>query len=473
MLLRTIICLIICFLTTKTVFGQEAIKLEYYNVYSKEEFKLPRLTKLDSNKIVILIFIKDSYREENTWLRQIEKEHTIDTANVVIYKIYLPAICDTLPATKKIVINNLNLYKFPDHTTQIKFQIIIQANEKAKNWALNKLVARANLFSVWENEIPENISNPKKLKPAQVYSITDASLKDDFIFLISKSPEYTYLSKVQGKLQDSFLQLKRNFIKLDSLSKEKIKQKISIECGVLPNIFSTNPRMPATLCVIQPVIKYLRSLSINSPIYYSIGLGITKLDFESTINPSTMDLGYFSDEQGDKFKSTLINLQCSEKIMAKNYNLELGLNYLQNISANSQSKLQWFAFAGFQFGLNSKPEIRKFEIEYAKNLIETRQYQILNFDKLSAPAILKIESSDNFQSYSTVSSNIGLLVKCNEQLLIQISLLYRTSSSLANRQIPIIRKESEDFIYSPIIFSQQQLNINSIGFTISLGYDIH
>jgi hypothetical protein len=149
------------------------------------------------------------------------------------------------------------------------------------------------------------------------------------------------------------------------------------------------------------------------------------------------------------------------------------LNYFQNISANSQSKLQWLAFAGFQFALNSKPEIRKFEIEYSKNLIETRQYQILNFDKLSAPAFLKIESSENFQSYSTVSSNIGLLVKCNEQLLIQISLLYRTSSNLANRQIPVIRKESEDFIYSPIIFSQQQLNINSIGFTISLGYDIN
>lgn len=460
-------------MVTQISSGQKATSLQYGKEFRNQEIKLPNLTQRDTNKIIILIFIKDSYKEENTWLRKIDEEHIIDTSHVVIYKINLPAMCDTTPSAQRIVINNLNLYNFPNHHKQIQFEIILQANENAKVWALNKLVARSNLFTPLNNDIPEDVSNPKKLNSAKVYSITDdKKFKDDFIFLVSKSPEYLYINSLQNRLQDSLNLLKKQYFKIDSLYNLKINQKIIIEFGTLPKYFSTNAQSSIVKSSANhQALKYCRSFNNQSQIHYSLGVGMDKINFNSNFNPEKLTLGYFTDEQGDQYKSEILNFKGTEYIIIKNYNIEFGLNYYFKSGEVSKRKLNWYC--GFQFAFNSKPVIEKTELLSASNLQETRQYEVLNFDKLTVPTILNIDHPDNFRSYYTNTSILGVLLKLGTQFSLQTNLIYRASSNLANRQIPIIRKESENFIYSPIIFSQQQLNINSIGFMISLGYDIH
>lgn len=473
MLLKRIAFVFICFLAPQMSFGQNATSLTYGKIFKNQEILLPNLTPRDSNKVVILIFIKDSYKEENTWLRKIDQDHIIDTSHVVIYKINLPAMCDTTPAAERIVINNLNLYNFPNHHKQIKFEIILQANDFAKNWALSKLVSRRNLFNPLNNEIPDDVSNPKKLKPAKVYSIIDdTKIKDDFIFLVTKTPEYSYINEVQNEIKDSFELLKKQYLKIDSLYKLTQNQQLNFEYGILSNLFYPNEKSTMINYTVKHLsLNYCRSMKHQSPLYYTIGIGMDRIHFVSSFMPEKLTLGYFTDAQGDKYKSELLNFQGNENTIIKNFDIELGLKYYRK-SPNLWSR-KFNYYAGFQFGLNSKPVIETSELFAEENILETRQYEILNFDKLTIPADFNIEYPENLRNYYTSTITLGFILKLSNQFYAQTNLIQRTSTNLAINQIPAISRDSEKFIFSPIIFSQRHLNTNSIGLTISLIYDIH
>ena len=188
--------------------GQKVHNLAYNKVYYREEFNLPILSHSDSNKIVILIFTKDSYGEDNKWLNNIEYENTLDTSHFVFFRIKLPVICDTTPTLKRINFGGSSLYSFPDHTVQKKFQVIIQANNNSMEWAMKKLSYNSNFFVPLPNNPPKN-TNTKKQKPPIFYNISDLKTKNDFIYLVTKSPEYSSFENIKSELEDSLYSLKK------------------------------------------------------------------------------------------------------------------------------------------------------------------------------------------------------------------------------------------------------------------------
>jgi hypothetical protein len=218
---------------------------------------------------------------------------------------------------------------------------------------------------------------------------------------------------------------------------------------------------------------------------FSTGFGIANLNFNSENNEKSIVLGYFSDQFGDKYKSELINFQSIEVLEFKNYSLSIGLNYLKPIilkTKNEDSETfnthlinckawKFSTYYGLQLEVNSKPELQKSEITISKNTQETRQYQVLNFDKTIQPTTPAIKFPGNLKSYYSGIVSFGLKAQVHHFSILS-SFFYCKSSMLINERYAPFQKQEDQIVYSPLLFTQNKFDIQSFGLNISIGYEI-
>ncbi len=460
---RLLICLIILSISHE-VFGQKIHQLNYSDVYNNDCYKLPFVNSKDSNKIVVLIFTKDSDKFENTWLLHLEDERILDTAHFIFFKINFPVTCSSPPQKKCILINNLNLFNFPDSHLQNSFQIILVANENSKKWALKKLgTSYENLFATIKNENPLSKEKNSKLKLAKAYTITEKKYKEDFLYLISKNSQYNHLIKLQDNFKDSFFQLNNYYHKLDSISKLTSKHLILLDLNISPICLSTGSKHPTTTNVKQTNIVY-SNISSRLPLQFNVGVGMTNILFTSNINIPTSHIGKFRDLNGDLYSSNILNVVSFEEICTNNYNLNLGLNFYRKFKNCSFTM-------GAQFNFNSRPEIQSSKIILNEGIIESKKYEVLNFDEIKNPINIYINNSNNFMPYFNGVAKIGLFYEY-ERFYLHGCINFVTSSNLIINTKSRFLKDSESVIYNPEIYTTPTTKIQTYCLNLSLGYEI-
>jgi hypothetical protein len=439
-----------------------------------------------SDKLIVFIFRKELATKDEKWL-QIEKNEDLDTAHVMFVQVIYPTDCPIITFQHRIInIDNVKItdYPGPDEMTS-SFHIILIIKPKNKTWVINK-IGEAN-FNRLTKHFPESLNNQTATKPPDYYVFKDLNqFNNQFIYLITKSPQYQSLMRLEENFVDSFQQLRRQYDLIDSLSKIKNESGFSLGYNYLPKKWSTGPNNSTSFCASQIEFKYRHSLIKNSPIMFSTGFGITNLNFQSQNNEKSIVLGYFSDQFGDLYKSELLNFTSNEVLEFKNYNLSIGFNYINPIllktkEADSETfkknhlrckALKLSTYHGLQLDVNSKPELQKSEITISKNTQETRQYQVLNFDKTIQPTTPVIKFPGNLKSYYSGIVSFGLKAQV-QHFSILSSFFYCKSSMLSNERYAPFQKQEDQIVYSPLLFTQNKFNIQSFGLNISIGYEIY
>ena len=442
-------------------------------------------TKNKSEKLIVIIFKKASFEEEERWLK-LKTIEDIDTANVTIIEFIYPENCPKITTKRRtIIVDNFEItdYEVP-HEMASSFHIILLMKPKIKTWVIDK-IGEAN-FNKLTKHIPEISEQQAKKKTPDYYVFSDKNqFNNHFIYLITKSPQYQSLMRLEANFGDSLQQLRRQYKTNDSLSKIKNESGFSLGYGYLPKKWSTGPHNSTSFFASQIEFNYRRSLMKNSPIMFSTGFGIANLNFNSENNEKSIVLGYFSDQFGDQYKSELINFQSIEVLEFKNYSLSIGLNYLKPIilkTKNEDSETfkthpknckawKFSTYYGLQLEVNSKPELQKSEITISKTTQEARQYQVLNFDKTIQPTTPAIKFPGNLKSYYSGIVSFGLKAQVHHFSILS-SFFYCKSSMLLNERYAPFQKQEDQIVYSPLIFTQNKFDIQSFGLNISIGYEI-
>jgi hypothetical protein len=443
-------------------------------------------TKNKSEKLIVIIFKKASFEDEERWLK-LKTIEDIDTANVTIIEFIYPENCPKITTKRRtIIVDNFEItdYEVPAEMAS-SFHIILLMKPNIKTWVIDK-IGEAN-FNKLTKHIPEISDQQAKKKTPDYYVFSDKNqFNNHFIYLITKSPQYQSLMRLEANFGDSLQQLRSQYKTIDSLSKIKNKSGFSLGYNYLPKKWSTGPNNLTSFCASQIEFKYRQSLIKNSPIMFSTGFGITNLNFQSQNNEKSIVLGYFSDQFGDLYKSELLNFTSNEVLEFKNYNLSIGFNYINPIllktkEADSETfkknhlrckALKLSTYHGLQLDVNSKPELQKSEITISKNTQETRQYQVLNFDKTIQPTTPVIKFPGNLKSYYSGIVSFGLKAQV-QHFSILSSFFYCKSSMLSNERYAPFQKQEDQIVYSPLLFTQNKFNIQSFGLNISIGYEIY
>jgi hypothetical protein len=473
MLLRKIILYIIFNFILHCVKSQSVIKLNYTDIHSKENYVVPNINANDSNKLIILLFIKEAYKIQNAWFKEIE-HYDIDTAHLKIFRIDLPQFCGTSRKTKSIQINNYKIYNFPDYETQIKFQIIFIGNETAKNWGVNKVENSNLLFKPLKNEISKSKYKNDLSPTRHLFSTNDSSCKEDFKYLIKKNRTFDQFVNLKIDLKDSILLFNKKFSLLDSIYKSKQKKDVIFNSYFQSNILSNTDKSIPIFFSYKFKINYSWRLDSKLPIKLNLGTGFTILDFKSELISKISVLGFYKDSDGDIYNSEILNFHSKEHTVTNNYCLNFGMNYLPKSKKNKITPL-----IGIQIGINSKPEIRKNNIYIKEELIEARRYEVLNFDAIQKPISSKVEDKNNFIPYLEYLIPVGLHYQIEKSYQNQIKKFYIafcinfvSTSNINSHQKSRFEKKDDIIVYNPLIFAVPALKIQSIGFNLSLGYEI-
>jgi len=486
------ICLTILLAFCSKLSAQSIIDIDFQEYVLNKQTNLNELSDIDTNKLVVIIFTKASNSAENIWLENLDYLHNLDTNNIIFYKLQFPVICaPTLD--KEIKVGNKIIYSLqgelghiPDGNSQFLFKVLIIANDNSKRWATKKIGTEGIFKTTNATKIKnkKNSEQQRKKNLLDVYVFDSLKFRDEFILLVTKSPTYSNLTKLEANVRDSFIQMRKEYKLFDSLSKLTSTKFLSFEINSL--LINSNKHSSKTthFYSTQTKVKILNALSRNLPLFYSFGVGIQNLNLITDFDSKVIDLGYHFDQYGDQFKSELLNFHSTEMFEIKNYSFSLGLTLFKPIenmrkksdplNNNNPQKKAWnySTYYGIQLDLNSKPQIQQSTIKTSDNIQESRQYQVLNFDRTTQPTTVIIKFPDNFRSYYACSVTVGLKAQKNHFLIFP-SFFYYKSSILFNEGHATFQKQQDQIVYAPLTLTQQKINIQSFGLNISIGYEIY
>ncbi len=463
--------------------GKVPVKtIEDFDPNKKDDLELHMKNK--SQKLIVIVFKKQSFENEEQWLKLNEIED-IDTANVAFIEFIYPENCPSITTQRrKIIFNKTEIldYQVPDEMPS-SFQILFILTPKNKTWIINK-IGEPN-FNRLKKHYSGSLEKQNINQLPDYYSFNDLTkFKNQFTYLITKSPGYQTATRLENNFADSLQLLRRQLNILDSLSKVRIATGLSIGCKYLTNKWTTSPKHPNLLTVAnQREFNFRHALIKNQPLLFSAAFGIANLNCHSQNKEKYIELGYYSDQFGDYYKSELINFESIELFEFKNYILSVGINYILPLSQepkkakaeifkNNKHNAKFDLFFGMQIDINTKPELNKFEIKISETLKESRQYQILNFDKIIQPSLPTINFSNNLKSYYSSSITVGSRYQVNHFSIFPSFFYYKSLMGSTDKHSPF-QKQGEQINYTPSIFTQQSFNIQSLGISISIGYEIY